>query len=228
MRRARCRGMSRRTTRSGRRSEVTLQQVREPDGIPSAHLPGEPRGAAGRDRELELDLRERELRRREEVLAQREARAQGTRDKESALAQEAALAFFVPCCTSGFLSYCQLLWCQRVSKQWNANVLVALRHLSRLSFRASYVDGALPPPPADAPGAYHVLHRRTSRRALSHGQASHEVTLEQYVAEVTDVVIGLERVGSNLVHLDLSHATDLHRDLPEAEAESDTGSAYCV
>jgi len=56
----------------------------------------------------------------------------------------------------------------------------------------------------------------------------HEVTLEQYVAEVTDVVIGLERVGSNLVHLDLSHATDLHRDLPEAEAESDTGSAYCV
>ena len=207
---------------------MTLRQVREPDGIPSAHLPGEPRGAAGRDRELELDLRERELRRREEVLAQREARAQGTRDKESALAQEAALAFFVPCCTSGFLSYCQLLWCQRVSKQWNANVLVALRHLSRLSFRASYVDGALPPPPADAPGAYHVLHRRTSRRALSHGQASHEVTLEQYVAEVTDVVIGLERVGSNLVHLDLSHATDLHRDLPEAEAESDTGSAYCV
>ena len=161
------------------------------------------------------------------MLAEREAPAQGKREKVSALAQEAALAFFVPCCTRGLLSYCQLLWCQRVSKQWNANVLVALRHLSRLSFRASYVDGALPPPPADAPGAYHVLHRRTSRRALSHGQAS-EVTLEQYVAEVTDVVIGLERVGSNLVHLDLSHATDLHRDLPEAEAESDTGSAYCV
>jgi hypothetical protein len=175
------------------------------------------------------------------MLASRGAPAQGRREKVSALAQEAALAFFVPCCTRGLLSYCQLLWCQRVSKQWNADVLVALRHLSCLDFRASCVDGALPPPPADAPGAYHVLHHRNSRRTLSRDDvcampgrnaqagASQEVTLDQCPAEVTDVAIALERVGpGNLVHLDLSHATDLHRDLPEAEAESDTGSAYCV
>ena len=204
-----------------RRSEATIEGE-----VPSAHLPGEPRGAAGRERELGLDLRERE---ELLMLAEREARAGGRRATASALAQEAALAFLVPCCTRGLLSYCQLLWCQRVSKQWNADVLVALRHLSRLSFRASYVDGALPPPPADAPGAYHVLHHRASRRTLPHGQASQEVTLEQYAAEVTDVVTALERVGpSNLVHLDLSHAADLHRDLPEAEGrtESDTGRAY--
>jgi hypothetical protein len=150
------------------------------------------------------------------MLASRGAPAQGRREKVSALAQEAALAFFVPCCTRGLLSYCQLLWCQRVSKQWNADVLVALRHLSCLSFRASFVDGALPPPRADAPGAYYVLHHRNSRRALSRGQASQEVTLDECPAEVTDVAIALERVGpSNLEHLDLSHATGLHRELPK-------------
>ena len=166
------------------------------------------------------------------MLAEREAPAQGKREKVSALAQEAALAFFVPCCTRGLLSYCQLLWCQRVSKQWNADVLVALRHLSCLDFRASCVDGALPPPPADAPGAYHVLHHRNSRRTLSRDDvcampgrnaqagASQEVTLDQCPAEVTDVAIALERVGpGNLVHLDLSQATGLYRELPKGSSD---------
>jgi hypothetical protein len=113
---------------------------------PTVHLLVEPSGAEMAGRERELDLRERELRRREEILAEREARAQVRGETVSALAHEASCAFFVPCCMRGFLSYCQLLWCQRVSKKWNTNVRVALRHLSRMDFVTSYLDGVLPPP----------------------------------------------------------------------------------